>query len=79
MNNKTKTLATLIAAAAAAAAVILIGGYLWVNNSGEADKQAAIDTFNSFSEAMSAFDFEKAQSMARGQAHADSRLACAIN
>ena len=36
----------------------------------EADKQAAIDTFNAFSEAMKTFDFETAQSMARGQAHA---------
>ena len=36
----------------------------------EADKQAAMDTFNAFSEAMKTFDFEKAQSMARGQAHA---------
>ena len=71
MNNKTKTLATLIAAAAAAAAVILIGGYLWVNNSGEADKQAAIDTFNAFTEAMLELDIPKAQSMARGEAHAE--------
>ena len=36
----------------------------------EADKQAAIDVYNSFSEAMKTFDIAKAQSMARGQAHA---------
>ena len=34
-----------------------------------ADKQAAIDTFNAFNEAMKTFDIAKAQSMARGQAH----------
>ena len=36
----------------------------------KADKQAAIDVYNSFSEAMKTFDIAKAQSMARGQAHA---------
>ena len=35
----------------------------------EAEKQAAIDTFNAFSEALTTFDFETAQSMARGEAY----------
>ena len=65
--NKTTTLI----AAAAAAAAILIGGYLWINNDEEADKQAAIDTFNAFTEALMELDIPKAQSMARGEAHAE--------
>ena len=40
------------------------------NAAEEADKQAAIDVYNAFSEAMKTFDIAKAQSMARGQAHA---------
>ncbi|MDE0022622.1 MAG: hypothetical protein OXT69_14730 [Candidatus Poribacteria bacterium] len=59
-----------IIAAAAVAVGILIGGYLWINNAQKADKQAAIDTFNAFSEAMLELDIPKAQSMARGEAHA---------
>ncbi len=35
----------------------------------EAEKQAAIDSFNTFQDAMTAFDFEAALSMARGEAH----------
>ncbi len=35
----------------------------------EADKQAAIDTFNAFQDAMSTFDLETALSMARGEAY----------
>ena len=65
--NKTTTLI----AAAAAAAAILIGGYLWINNDEKADKQAAIDTFNAFTEALMELDIPKAQSMARGEAHAE--------
>lgn len=62
MNKTTK----IIVAGAAAAIGMLIAGYIWVNN----DRQAAVDTFNAFSEAMLELDMLKAQSMARGEAHA---------
>ena len=66
MNKTTK----IIIAGAAAAIGMLIAGYIWVNNVQEANKQAAIDTFNAFSDAMLDLDIPKAQSMARGKAHA---------
>ena len=62
MNKTTK----IIIAGAAAAIGMLIAGYIWVNN----DRQAAVDTFNAFSGAMMEMDIPKAQSMARGEAHA---------
>ena len=62
MNKTTK----IIIAGAAAAIGMLIAGYLWVNN----DKQAAVNTFNAFSDAMLEMDIPKAQGMARGEAHA---------